>query len=78
MPKIGSITYFIIIFFPFCSCSIKEPGPAVQIKKLNYPSASAAEYLDNKLYIIGDDATNILVLDSNLDVSSITVADSIF
>lgn len=69
MPKIGSITYFIIIFFPFCSCSIKEPGPAVQIKKLNYPSASAAEYLDNKLYIIGDDATNILVLDSNLDVS---------
>jgi hypothetical protein len=40
----------------------------VQIKKLDYPSASAIEYYDGKLYLMGDDATNLLVLDINLKV----------
>lgn len=36
-------------------------------KKLNdYPSASAIEYLDGQFFIMGDDANNMLVLDSNL------------
>ncbi len=33
-----------------------------------YPSASAAEWLDHRLYIMGDDATHVLVLDSNWQV----------
>lgn len=33
-----------------------------------YPSASAAEWLDQRLYIMGDDATHLLVLDSNWQV----------
>ena len=33
----------------------------VQIKKLDYPSASAIEYYDGKLYLMGDDATKLLV-----------------
>jgi hypothetical protein len=40
----------------------------VQIKKLNYPSASAIEYFDEKLYVVGDDATNLLVLDTTLNI----------
>jgi len=40
----------------------------VQIKKLDYPSASAIEYFDEKLYVVGDDATNLLVLDTSLNI----------
>lgn len=40
----------------------------VQIKKLDYPSASSIEYYDGKLYLMGDDATNLLVLDTNLNI----------
>jgi len=41
----------------------------LQIKKLDkYPSASSIEYIDGKLYLMGDDATNFLVLDTNLNI----------
>ena len=40
----------------------------VQIKKLDYPSASSIEYYDGKLYLMGDDATKLLVLDTNLNI----------
>ena len=40
----------------------------VQIKKLGYPSASSIEYYDGKLYLMGDDATKLLVLDTNLNI----------
>lgn len=44
-----------------------------EVKKLEqYPSASGIEYLDKQTYIIGDDASNLLVLDTNL-----TIIDSI-
>jgi hypothetical protein len=43
--------------------------PEIQIKKLdNYPSASSIEYNDGKLYLMGDDATYLLVLDTNLNI----------
>ena len=43
--------------------------PEIQIKKLdNYPSASSIEYYDGKLCLMGDDATKLLVLDTNLNV----------
>ncbi len=39
-----------------------------EVKKLdNYPSASGIEYLNNQFYVIGDDANNLLILDSNLN-----------
>jgi hypothetical protein len=40
----------------------------VQIKKLDYPSASSIEYYDGKLYLMGDDAAGLLVLDTNLNI----------
>src|SRR5262245_20205928 len=60
------IIYFSILFL--VSCSQKESVPGVQVTSLDYPSASAIEYYDGKLYIIGDDATNLLVLDSDLKI----------
>ena len=47
----------------------KDKIPGIQVKKLNaYPSASSIEYFDGKLYLTGDDATDILVLDTNLNI----------
>jgi len=40
----------------------------VQIKKLDYPSASSIEFYDGKLYLMGDDATKLLVLDTDLNI----------
>jgi hypothetical protein len=43
----------------------------------DFPSASAVEYLDGKLYLVGDDATCILVLNREYQViHSIAIADS--
>ncbi|MGO4291245.1 DUF6929 family protein [Chitinophaga sp. RAB17] len=43
----------------------------------DFPSASAVEYLNGRLYLIGDDATCILVLDRNYQViKSVPVADA--
>src|SRR5215207_9444163 len=57
----------------FINCGSKNNMSTLQIKKLdNYPSASSIEYIDGKLYLMGDDATNFLVLDTNL-----TIIDSI-
>ena len=42
----------------------------------NYPSASAVEYLNGRFYIMGDDASVMLVLDSNLhELERVTVFD---
>jgi len=57
---------FVVFFFPKCNT---EPEHSLEImKKLgDYPSASAIEYSGNKIYLIGDDASYLLVLDSNLN-----------
>ena len=39
-----------------------------EVKKLDhYPSASGIEYFNSQFYIIGDDANELLILDSNLN-----------
>lgn len=43
----------------------------------DFPSASAVEYFDGRLYLIGDDATCILVLDKDYHIiTSIPIADT--
>lgn len=43
----------------------------------DFPSASAVEYFDGRLYLIGDDATCILVLDKDYQfIESIPIADA--
>ena len=68
MRKLGNIIHFAFVLFLFYSCSSKETSSDVQIKKLDYPSASSIEYFDKKLYVMGDDATILLVLDTNLNL----------
>jgi len=68
MRKLGNIIHFAFIPFLFYSCSSKKTSSDVQIKKLDYPSASSIEYFDKKLYVMGDDATILLVLDTNLNL----------
>ena len=64
--------YFSCIFLPtliIISCAGKNNFPAIQIKKLdNYPSASSIEYVEGKLYLMGDDATHLLVLDTSFNI----------
>jgi len=60
--------YFIFILFFIFSCGQKQAISPIEIKKLEYPSASSIEYIDGKLYLMGDDATNLLVLDTNFNI----------
>ena len=41
---------------------------SIEIKNLDYPSASSIEYIDGKLFLMGDDATYLLVLDTSLNI----------
>lgn len=60
------LTLFLTIASLFSSCGNNHI--LQEVKQLpNYPSASGIEYFNNKIYIIGDDANNLLVLDSNLN-----------
>ena len=68
MRKIGNLLNFIFVFLTIYSCRNKEILLEVQIRKLDYPSASAIEYFDEKLYVIGDDATIVLVMDTSLNI----------
>src|SRR6185503_4921227 len=60
--------FSVVFLFSIISCQNKETITPVIIKKLDYPSASAVEYHDGKLYIMGDDAPNMIVLDTNLNI----------
>src|SRR6188768_2086511 len=60
---------YLIVLFSILSCVGKDKMPDIQMKKLNdYPSASSIEYYDEKLYLMGDDATKLLVLDTDLNI----------
>ncbi|HET9434930.1 MAG TPA: hypothetical protein VFO37_14280 [Chitinophagaceae bacterium] len=60
--------HFILILFFIFSCGQKGSISPIEIKKLEYPSASSIEYIDGKLYLMGDDATHLLVLDTGLNI----------
>jgi hypothetical protein len=48
----------------------------ISIKTIKYPSASGAEYVNNRFYLMGDDATSLLVLDNKLkQVDSIPIIE---
>lgn len=60
--------YFILVLFFIFSCGQKGNLSSIEIKNLDYPSASSIEYIDGKLYVMGDDATNLLILDTGLNI----------
>lgn len=61
----------ILIFLTSCgsNTTLKEIKPIS-----SYPSASGIELINNQFYIIGDDANNLLILDSNLNsIDSVSI-----
>jgi hypothetical protein len=68
MRKLRTFAYYSFLLLLFYSCDQNKMTSQVEIKKLDYPSASAIEYYEGNLYIMGDDATNLVVLDTNLNV----------
>lgn len=71
MKKTSIIKFFSFFILAFCviCCKKKTKSTLIDIKKLHhYPSASGIEYLNYQLYIIGDDANYMLILDTNLNI----------
>jgi hypothetical protein len=60
------VNRIILFCFLLCSCGRNVQSLNEVIQLPDYPSASAVEYFKNQFYIMGDDATHLLVLDSNL------------
>jgi hypothetical protein len=64
---------FIFILLPLViilpACNMKELIPVYESSKVadNYPSGSTISYLDNRFYIMGDDAAEILLLNDRMD-----------
>ena len=56
-----------IITLTISSISCGSNHMLKEIKKIDhYPSASGIEYFNNNFYVIGDDATELLILGNNL------------
>lgn len=66
---------FFILCFAVCISCNNNSNILQEVKLLpHYPSASGIEYFNNQFYIMGDDASYLLVLDSNLNpADSITL-----
>jgi len=68
MSRLHFITSFILL-----SCGSNTVLKEVKMIS-SYPSASGIEYFNDKLYVIGDDANNLLILDMDLvAIDSITL-----
>ena len=67
-----NIHKIIFIFILFASlltgCTSKMKKETVNVKELSYPSASGIEYHQDKIYLMGDDANSLLILDSNFSI----------
>src|SRR5258705_11813598 len=67
MRKIKYLCFIISLLAIAISCK-KEKKIIVEVKHFDYPSASGIEFLDGKIYVIGDDANDLLVLDTGLNI----------
>jgi len=58
-----------ILFLLACGKGDKTNARLITVKALNdYPSGSGVAYLDGYIYVIGDDATDLLKLDSQFNI----------
>ena len=68
------IRYFGLPILLLLLASCDSNNMLKEVKQLNYSSASGIEYFNSQFYIIGDDANNLMILDSNLNpTDSITL-----
>src|SRR5215212_6881198 len=62
------IIIIISIFLIPIACKM-EKGPGLSLitktELLNFPSASSIEFHNDRLYVLGDDARNLAILDKN-------------
>lgn len=65
--QITRIFFLVFILTAITSCGNKSLLEEVKTFP-SYPSASGIEKLNNEFYIIGDDAKNLLILDSSLNI----------
>lgn len=60
-------TFFLFTFL-LSACSENMKKEAASLTELSYPSASGIEYYQDKIYLMGDDANNLLILDSGFRI----------
>lgn len=71
-----STFYFVVFFFLFTSCSSDFTFDTNKTLN-NYPSGSGLAYLNDRIYLIGDDATGLLIIDTAFNiVDSIKIFES--
>ncbi len=63
------ISILAILASLFSACDMKEVTPVYESSKVlnNYPSGSTICYLGDRFFIMGDDASEIMVLDDNME-----------
>lgn len=67
------LTCICLLFLSSCG---QKKYMLTDVKTLPYPSGSAITFLHGKLYLMGDDAVEMLVLDENLNITdSIPISD---
>ncbi|MFN2457597.1 MAG: hypothetical protein ABR502_05300 [Chitinophagaceae bacterium] len=78
MKKFSRLNLGVILILSIQNSVCNEQLQLLKSENLTYfPSASAIEFYNNHLYVIGDDATQLLVLDGNYKVvDSITIFKS--
>ncbi len=67
MQKVLINTFYFIIFSNLFSCSSDLTFNGSKILN-DYPSGSGLAYFNNRIYIIGDDATGLLITDTAFNV----------
>lgn len=69
MIKRGHFLFTIFLLISATACSMKDPNPIYIHCKIqdNYPSGSTISYLGGRFYIMGDDASEILILNELLE-----------
>lgn len=70
LMKARQLFFISVIFFLLaCGKRAKQDARLIEIKVLNdYPSGSGLAYLDGYIYMIGDDATDVLKMDSLFNI----------
>lgn len=76
MVKYIHLTRFLLLFGLFAGCGSKQQpvknnmlAQFIKSQKLeNYPSGSTISYYNDRFYVMGDDASSLLILDTELNV----------